>query len=77
MEFGLEHCLVRQEDLITGDKGRGEGAAEGIFHNLMVLGGAEQQANGGVLVGLADGSVQGLKVEFKLPEMLGFKAVDF
>ena len=70
MELGLEQFLVGQPGLILGDEGRRDGAAEGILDDLVVLGGAEQDADGGPLVRLLDVAVEGLQVEFQFAEML-------
>lgn len=76
VELGLEDLLVRQEGLVIGDEGRRERAAEGIFHDFSVLGGAEQEADGGIFVGFADVAVEGFEVELQFAEVLGFEAVD-
>ena len=76
VELGLEQLLVRELGFILGDHGRGEGAAEGIFDHLAVLGGAEQQADGWVFVGLADIAVKGFEVEVEFAEVLGLEAGD-
>ena len=44
--------------------------AEGILDDLVVLGGAEQDADGGPLVRLLHVAVEGLQVEFQFAEML-------
>ena len=70
MELGFEQFLVGEHGFILGDHGGGEAAAEAILDDFGVLGGAEQQANGGIFVGLAVVAVEGFEVEVDLTEVL-------
>src|SRR5258708_2432354 len=45
VELGLEQFLVWQMSLVLGDERGGQGAAERIFHDLVVLAGAQQQTD--------------------------------
>ena len=45
MELGLEEFLVRQDSLVLRNQCRGEGAAHGVLHHLIVLTGAQQNAD--------------------------------
>jgi hypothetical protein len=76
MELGAEQSFVRQHRLIFGYQGRRDAAAEGVFDNLGILGGAEKHADGGALVGFPHIAVKGFEVELKLAEMLGLELVD-
>lgn len=76
MKLFLEDFLVWQKSLVVGDEGWRERAAEGVFHDLRVLGGAEQEADGGILVGFADVGIEGFEVEFEFAEVFGLEAVD-
>ena len=77
VKFGLEKFFVGQKGLVVGDEGRREGAAEGVFDDFTVLGGAQEKADGGVFVGFANVAIEGFEVELEFAEVLGFEAVDF
>jgi hypothetical protein len=51
-------------------------AVEGVFDDFRVLGGAEQEANGGVCVRFTDVAVEGFEVKLQLAEVLGLEAAD-
>ena len=55
----------------------GKGRAEGVFDDFVVLGGAEEDADGRSLVEFAHVAVEGFEVEFHLAEVLGFEFPDF
>ena len=76
VEFGLEEFLVWEAGLVFGDEGRGEGAAQGVFDDLVVLGGAEEHADGGLLMGLAHVAVESFEVEFELAQVFRLELVD-
>jgi hypothetical protein len=73
VQFGLKQLLVRQAGLILGDQGGRKGTAQGVFHHLAVLAGAEQDADRRTLVRLPDITVEGFQVEPQLAEVLRFE----
>ena len=86
-EFAAEERSVGQVGLVVGDQGRrggaGEaerarrsgrgGAGEWLCDPFRVFRGAEEDADGGALVGLADNAVEGFEVEFEFAEVLGLE----
>ena len=52
MQFGLQQFLVRQLGLVLSDEGWGQASAQRVLHHFVVFAGAQQQADGGVFVGL-------------------------
>src|SRR5690554_5300533 len=76
MQFGLQQCLVRQLGLVFGYQCRGQAAVEGVFHDLVILAGTQQYANGGVLVGFADIAIQRLQVKTQLAKIFRLEAAD-
>jgi len=77
VKLALEQPFVGQRGLVLGDESGGDGAGEGVFDDFVVFGGAEEDADGGALVGLADVAVEGLEIEFHFAEMLRFEFLDF
>ena len=73
MELALEEFFVGQGGLVFGDEGGRNGAAQGIFHDFVVLGGAQKDADGRALVRLSYIAVEGFEIEFHFAEMLGFE----
>ena len=77
MQLGLEQLLVGISlGLVLGDERGRERAAQAYSTTSLVLAGAEQHADGGVLVGLAHVAVERLQVEAELAEVLGLEAAD-
>lgn len=76
MKLRLQQLLVGQLGLVRGDQRWRERTTKGIFDNLAVLGGAEQNADGWALVRLSNIAVKGLQVEIKLAEVFRFKLAD-
>ena len=76
MQLGLEQFLVRQSRLIFGDQCRRHGPAQGIFDDLVVFGGAQQHADGRLLVRLLHVAVEGFQVELELAQVLGLELDD-
>jgi len=64
MELCLEQFFIGQSGLVLGNERGRQGAAEGIFNNLIVLGGAQQHTKGRTFMRFAHVSVEGLQVEF-------------
>src|SRR4051812_11282862 len=77
VKFAPEKLFVGQESLIFGDESRGYGAAEGVFDDLIILGGAEKDADGRALVRLADVAIECFEIEFHFAEVFGFELVNF
>ena len=50
MELGLQELLLGQASLVFCDQGRGDGTAQGVLDDLMILRRAEQHANRWLLV---------------------------
>ncbi len=65
------------EELVFGDAHRLGGVAQGIFGHDAVLGLAEEESNGGLVVLTLDLGVDGAQVEVQLADMLGFEGGAF
>ena len=76
VELGLQEAFVREARLIFSDEGRREGAAEGVFNHFIVLGSAQQHADGRTFVGFAHVAIKGFEIEFQLAEVRGLEFVD-
>ena len=76
MELCLKEGFVGQLGLVFRNEGGRKGAAEGVFDDLVILGRAEEQADAGVFMLLADIAVEGFEVEVELTEVRGFEASD-
>lgn len=74
VKFCPQQFFVGKLCFIFSDHGRGEGAAEGVFDDFAVLGGAEEQADDRVFVRLAVVAVEGFEVEVQLAEVAGFES---
>ena len=72
-EFAAEERSVGQVGLVVGDQGRRGGAGEWLCDPFRVFRGAEEDADGGALVGFADNAVEGFEVEFEFAEVLGLE----
>lgn len=77
VQLGLEQFLIGHLGLVFGNHSGGKEAAERVFDDLFVFGGAEQHADGGIFVGLAVIAVERFEIEVELAQMLGFKAAGF
>jgi hypothetical protein len=66
MQLPLEELLVRQRRLVFGNESGGDGAGQGVFDDFVILGCAEEDANGGAFMGLLHVAVEGFEVEFHL-----------
>ena len=69
MQFGPEQGFIGSMVSYSRDQRRGERATEAVLDDFLVLGGAEEQADGGVFVGLAMVAVEGFEVEIELAEV--------
>ncbi len=76
MQLGLQQLLVRQAGLVLGDQRGRHGPAEGVLDDLMVLGGAEENADRRLLMRFLHVPVEGLQVELELAEMFGLELDD-
>jgi hypothetical protein len=76
MQLRLQELLVGQSGLILGNEGGRDGPAQGVLDHLMVLGGAEQHANGRPFMGLADVAVEGLQVLCRAADYAGHSGDD-
>jgi len=63
VELGLQEFLVGQWGLIFRDQRGREGAGQRVLDDLVALGRAQQNTDGGAFVGLADIAVERLEVE--------------
>ena len=76
VQLGLEQSLIGEARLIFGDQGGRERAAEGVFDDLAVFAGAQEDADGGAFVRLAHIAVESLQIELQLAKMLGLELAD-
>ena len=77
MEQALEQFFVQKLGLVNTDERRGKLAAHGDFDHFVVLGFAEQDADGGILVRLSDVAVEEFEVKIHLAEVLRLEVLDF
>ena len=70
VELVLEQFLVWQMSLVLGDERGGQGAAERIFHDLVVLAGAQQHTDRRTLMGFPDVTIQGFQIKGEFPEVM-------
>jgi hypothetical protein len=70
VEFLLQDNLRDQPCFILGDKRWRNVAAHGIFHNLIVLGAAEQNADAGVFMRALAIRVKRFQIEGQLAEIM-------
>ncbi len=73
MQYGLRD----QPCFVLSDKRRRNVAAHGVFHDLIVLGAAEQNADAGVFVRAFAIPIKRLQIEGELAKMFGLKASGF
>jgi hypothetical protein len=76
MQLGLKQFPVRQPSLVLRYQGRRHGSAEGVFDNLVVFGGTEENADRRLLMRLLDVAVEGFQVKLKLAEMFRLELDD-
>ena len=74
MELLLEDSSGDYLGLVLGDQRGGEVAVEGVFHDLLVLAAAEQDADAGVLVGALAVAVERFQIEGQLAHVLRLEA---
>jgi len=67
MELGLKQFLVWQTSLVLGDERGRQGAAERIFHDLVVLAGAQQHTDRRTLMSFPDVTIQGFQIKGDFP----------
>ena len=77
VQFGFQEFLVGQLRSVFSHDGRGDGAAERIFHDLAVFGRAEEHANGWTLVRFPHIAVERFEIEFEFADVLRLKLLDF
>src|SRR5262249_16379988 len=70
VELAPKQRLRREHRLVLGDESRRSGAGERVFDDLVVLGGAQQNADRRAFVRLPYISVEGFDVEAQLAEIL-------
>ncbi len=76
MQFGLQQLFVWQLHLIFRDQRRRQAAVEGVLDDLILLAGAQQYADGRILVRFANTAIQRFKVEIQLAQIFRLKTSD-
>ena len=76
VQLGLKQFLVRKSGLVLRDQCGRHGTAEGVFDNLVVLGGAKENADRGLLMRLSHVAVERLQVELQFAVMFGLELDD-
>ena len=76
VELALQQFLVGQGKLVFRNQRGRQGTVQRILHDLAVLAGAEQHADGRTFVGLAHVAVEGFEIEIHFAELLRLKFFD-
>lgn len=71
-----QDLLIRQPERIVGNKCRGHAAAQGIFHDRIILARAEDQAHARILIWFLHIPIQCFKIEIDLTDMLRLEPAD-
>jgi hypothetical protein len=74
VELLLQDVLGDHLGFVLSNERGGEVAAHGVFHDLIILAAAEQNADAGVFVRAFAVAVERLKIEGELAQVLGLKA---
>ncbi len=72
----MEQLLVRQSSLVLGNQGGRHRPRERVFDDLVILGRAQEHADGRLLVRLLHVAVEGLQVELEFAQVLRLELDD-
>ena len=76
MQLGLEQLLVGQLRFVLRYQRGGQAATKRVFDDFVILAGAEQNADGWLLVWLANIPIQRLQVKVQFAEKLRLELAD-
>lgn len=76
MQLGLQQRFVGQLGVVLRNECGRCRSAQGVLNHFVVLAGAEQHAQGRILMRLADVAIQCLQIKTELAQVFGLEAPD-